>query len=436
MLTFFGGKQRFCDGISRRNFLKVGALATGGLTLADLLRLEAQAGSTRSSSTQAPKSIINIYLAGGPTHMDTFDLKPDAPAEFRGEFRPIATNAPGVEICELLPKLAKLGDKIALIRSVSGVRDEHSPRQSDSGWSENDLRSLGGRPGLGPVISKVYGSVHGTAPTAIALSAFTNHGYLPQVYRDFRPDGQGRSNLTLNNMTADRLNDRKTLLDGLDRIRRDVDTSGSMTALDSFNQRAITVVTSGTLAEALDARKEDPRLVERYGMHLKGAYDGNRNFLLARRLVEAGVRVVSLSWGGWDTHGQNFQSMKQQLPALDVGLSALIEDLDARGLLADTMIMMSGEFGRTPRINGGAGRDHWAPASFFFLSGGGLRTGQVIGSTNRLGERPHDRPVHLQQIFATVYKNLGINVEHTTLADPNGRPQYLVDHREIIKELL
>src|SRR5688572_20063448 len=426
MLTFFGSKQRYCDGISRRNFLKVGALATGGLTLADLFRMEAQAG-----SSQAPKSIINIYLAGGPTHMDTFDLKPDAPAEFRGEFRPIATNAPGVEICELLPQLAKMGDKFAIIRSVTGVRDEHSPRQSDSGWSENDLRSMGGHPGLGPVVSKVYGSTHGTAPTAVALSGFTEHGFLPQVYRDFRPDGQGRSNLQLNNnMTAERLNDRKSLLDGLDRIRRDADQSGAMSALDSFNERAITVVTSGTLAEALDARKEDPRVLERYGMERNGSYGGNRNFLLARRLVEAGVRVVSLSWGGWDTHGQNFQSMKQQLPALDVGLSALIEDLSARGMLDSTMIMMSGEFGRTPRINGGAGRDHWAPASFFFLAGGGLRTGQVIGSTNRLGERPHDRPVHLQQIFATVYKNLGIDVEHTTLADPNGRPQYLVDHRE------
>lgn len=431
MLTFFGGKQRFCDGLSRRNFLKVGALATGGLTLADLLRLEAQA-----SSTHAPKSIINIYLPGGPTHMDTFDLKPDAPVEFRGEFRPIATNAPGMEICELMPKLAKLGDKFALVRSVTGVRDEHSPRQSDSGWSENDLRSLGGRPGIGPVMSKVYGSVNGTAPTSIALSNFTNHGYLPQVYRDFRPDGEGRSNLQLNSMTADRLSDRKSLLDGLDRIRRDVDASGSMTALDSFNQRAITVVTSGTLAQALDSRKEDPRLIERYGMEQNGSYGANRNFLLARRLVEAGVRVVSVSWGGWDTHGQNFQSMRQQLPALDVGLSALIEDLDARGMLADTMIMMSGEFGRTPRINGTAGRDHWAPASFFFLAGGGLRTGQVIGSTNRLGERPQDRPVHLQQIFATVYKNLGIDVEHTTLADPNGRPQYLVEHRDVIKELI
>jgi hypothetical protein len=432
MLTFFGSKQRYCDGISRRNFLKIGALATGGLTLADLFRLEAQAG-----SSQAPKSIINIYLAGGPTHMDTFDLKPDAPAEFRGEFRPIATNAPGVEICELLPQLAKVGDKFAIIRSVTGVRDEHSPRQSDSGWSENDLRSIGGRPGLGPVMSRVYGSTHGTAPTSVALSGFTEHGFLPQVYRDFRPDGQGRSNLQLNNnMTAERLNDRKSLLDGLDRIRREVDQSGAMSALDSFNERAITVVTSGTLAEALDSRKEDPRVLERYGMERNGSYGGNRNFLLARRLVEAGVRVVSLSWGGWDTHGQNFQSMKQQLPALDVGLSALIEDLSARGMLQSTMIMMSGEFGRTPRINGGAGRDHWAPASFFFLAGGGLRTGQVIGSTNRLGERPHDRPVHLQQIFATVYKNLGIDVASTTLSDPNGRPQYLVDHREAIKELI
>jgi hypothetical protein len=433
MLTFFGGKQRFCDGIGRRNFLKIGALATGSFTLADLLRLEAQAG----SSSRPLKSIINIYLPGGPPHMDMFDLKPAAPAEFRGEFRPIATNVPGMEICELMPKLAQLADKYAIIRSVTGVRDEHSPRQSDSGWSENDLRSIGGHPGIGPVMSRVYGTVNGTAPTSVALSGFTEHGFLPQVYRDFRPDGEGRNNLRLNNsMSAERLSDRKSLLDSLDRIRREMDQKGAMTALDSFNERAMTVITSGTLAEALDSRKEDPRVLDRYGMERQGSYGGNRNFLLARRLVEVGVRVVSVAWGGWDTHGQNFQSMRQQLPALDVGLSAMIEDLDARGILSETMIMMSGEFGRTPRINGAAGRDHWAPASFFLLGGGGLRTGQVIGSTNRLGERPQDRPVHLQQIFATVYKNLGIDVESTTLADPNGRPQYLVDHREVIKELI
>lgn len=431
MLTFFGSRQRYCDGVSRRNFLKIGAMASGGLTLADLLRLE-----TRGATVRAPKSIINIYLGGGPTHMDTFDLKPEAPREFRGEFQPIATNVPGMEICELMPKLAGLADKYAIVRSITGLRDEHTPRQSDSGWSESDLRSIGGRPGLGPVMCKIYGSVNGTAPTSIDLSGFTSHGYLPPIYRDFRPDGQGRSNLQLNGMSAERLNDRKSLLDGLDRIRRDLDASGSMTALDSFNERAITVVTSGTLANALDITREDPRVVDRYGMALQGSYGANRNFLLARRLVEAGVRVVSLSWGGWDTHGQNFQSMRQQLPALDVGLSSLIEDLNARGMLADTMIMMSGEFGRTPRINGGAGRDHWAPASFVFVGGGGLRTGQIIGSTNRLGERPHDRPVHLQQVFATLYRNLGIDVEHTTLVDPNGRPQYLVDQREVIQELL
>ena len=438
MLTFLGNKTRYCDGFSRRNFLKVGALATGSFTLADLFRAEAlSATAGKPPSGHAPKSIINIYLGGGPTHMDTFDLKPDAPAEFRGEFRPIATNVPGVEICELMPRLAQQADKYAIVRSITGVRDEHSPRQSDSGWSENDLRSIGGRPGLGAVMSKVYGMVSGTAPTSIALSAFTNHGYLPPVYRDYRPDGEGSANLRLQGgLSANRLTDRKSLLDKFDRIRREADQSGSMSALDSFNQRAITVITSGTLADALSLEKEDPRCVERYGMHLNGSYGGNRSFLLARRLVEAGVRVVSLSWGGWDTHGQNFQSMRQQLPALDVGLSCLIDDLAARGMLEDTMIMMSGEFGRTPRINGGAGRDHWAPASFVFLAGGGLRTGQVVGSTNRLGERPQDRPVHLQQVFATVYRNLGIDVESTTLTDPNGRPQYLVDEREVIQELI
>jgi hypothetical protein len=433
MLTIFGKKQRYCDGLSRRNFLKVGALAAGSLPLAGLLRAEAHAGASASK-----KSIINIYLGGGPSHMDMFDLKPTAPVEFRGLFNPIATNVPGMEICEHMPRLAQQGDKIALIRSITGIRDEHSPRQSDTGWSESSMRNEGGRPGLGAVVSKMHGSINGSALTSVALSDFTTAGFLGPVYKDYRPDGPGRSNLRLEGqMNEQRLYDRKALLSSLDRLRRDTDRSGMMTALDDFSQRAIEVVTSGKLAQALDTSKEDAKIRELYGLTVrKDEYQGNNNFLLARRLVESGARVVSLSWGGWDTHSDNFNSLKRQLPALDHGLSGLITDLDQRGLLQDTLIMMSGEFGRTPRINGTAGRDHWAPASFFFLAGGGLRTGQVIGSTNRLGERAQDRPVHFQEVFATVYHQLGIDPGTTTLVDPNGRPQYLIEQRTPIRELI
>lgn len=435
MLTLLGDRPNFCDGLSRRNFLQVGGLMLGGLTLPQLLRAESLAGGKATG-----KSIINIYLPGGPTHMDTFDLKPDAPKEFRGEFKPITTNAAGLEICELMPQLAMVADRFSIVRSLTGVSNEHAPTQSDSGWSQSSLKPLGGRPGVGAVMSKLWGPSQatedqGTAPTAIDLTNWTKSGFLGPLHDAYRPDGMGRANLTLNrSISPTRLDDRRALLGGLDRLRRDVDSHGMMGAIDSFTERAVGIITSGHLANALDIKQEDPRLVDRYGIGSRRR-DVDR-FLIARRLVEAGVRCVSMSWGGWDTHGDNFKSMRNQLPALDRALSALIEDLDARGMLDDTIIMMSGEFGRTPRINNGAGRDHWPRASFFFLAGGGMRHGQAIGSTNRLGEVAKDRPVHLQHVFHTVYHQLGIDSNSVTLTDPNGRPQYLLDQRELIHELV
>ena len=433
MIGFLGRSNNFCDGVPRRDFLRFGALGVAGLTLPGLLRAEAAAGARATG-----KSIINIYLSGGPTHMDTFDLKPNAPKEFRGEFNPISTKASGVEICELMPRLASFGDQIAIVRSLTGVNNEHSPRQSDSGWSEREMKSAGGRPGIGPVMSKVLGPAQeteeGTAPTAIDLDGWTRPGFLGQVHAAFRPDGTGRSNLALERgMTDERFLDRRELLANFDRFRRDVDGKEMMTAMDSFADRAVGIITSGQIYKALDTKNEPEANRQRYGVKLEGS---NQNFILARRLVEAGVRNVALSIGGWDTHGQNFTAMRKKLPALDAALSSLIEDLHNSGRLADTIIMMSGEFGRTPRINGGAGRDHWPQASFFFLAGGGLKTGQVIGSTNRLGEKPEDRPVHLQQVFATIYHQLGIDPQVAHLTDPNGRPQFLIDQRDPIAELI
>ena len=433
MLTIFGDRQAYCDGLSRRNFLKIGGLAMGGLTWPQLLRAEALAGARATG-----KSIINIYLPGGPTHMDTFDLKPDAPKEFRGEFNPISTNAPGLQICELMPKLARVADKFSVVRSITDMSNEHSPTQSDSGWSTNSLRPLGGRPGLGSVLSRMWGPAQiteaGTAPTAIDLTNWTRPGFLGPLHDAYRHDGVGRANLTLNSsITVSRLDDRRALLGDLDRLRRDVDAHGTMEAIDSFTSRAVGMITSGELAKALDISQEDPRIAERY--RVKGRNDVDR-FLVARRLIEVGVRCVSLSWGGWDTHGNNFKTMQTQLPALDQALATLIEDLDSRGRLDDTIILMSGEFGRTPRINAGAGRDHWPQAAFFFLAGGGMRHGQAIGSTNRLAEVPKDRPLRLQNVFQTVYHQLGIDTDSITLTDPNGRPQYLLDHRAPISELI
>lgn len=433
MLTLLGRSQRYCDGLSRRSFLKIGGLAMGGLTLPALLRAEAQAAGRATG-----KSIINIYLGGGPSHLDMFDLKPQAPKEIRGEFRPIPTNVPGMEICELMPRLATVGDKFSVIRSITGLREEHHQSQSDSGWSEQSLRSMGGRPGIGSVMSKLWGASqttpHGTAPTFVDLTGWTRPGFVGQINSGYRPDGTGRENLTLHHqVSVNRLDDRRTLLTGLDRLRREADTSGMMTAVDSFTQRAVGIVTSGELAKALDLRNEDPRIVNRYGLEKNRE---NERFVVARRLIGAGVRCVAFSWGGWDTHGDNFNAMRRMLPQIDLGLTALIEDLDAHGLLDSTIIMLSGEFGRTPRINPSAGRDHWARAGFFFLAGGGLRHGQMIGATNRNGEEPIERPIHVQHVFHTIYHQLGIDADSVTLADPNGRPQYLVEERQLVQELI
>lgn len=433
MLTFLGERNRLCDSMSRRSFLQIGTLGVGGITLADLLRADANAAAGHSK-----KSVINIFLSGGPSHMDTFDLKPNAPSEFRGEFRPIATNVPGFEISEYFPKLATVADKFSVVRSIAGFSEEHTNTQSDTGWSVNSLKSIGGRPSVGAIMSKLWGPAqvtqHGSAPTSVDLTSTSQPGFLGQVHGAFVPDGIGRQNLSLNyQVTLKRLDDRKALLTGLNSVRQGADSRGMMTALDSFTERAVNLITSGEVATALDLRHEDPRLLARYGSG-QGQQDTTR-MLLARRLIQAGTRCVSFSWGGWDTHGNNFGHLKMQLPNLDNGLSALIEDLDAHGMLDDTIILMSGEFGRTPRVNAGAGRDHWPRAGFFFIAGGGFRHGQPIGTTNRLGEVADHRPIPLQSVFATMYHQLGIDPA-TTLIDPNGRPQYLLDERKLIAELV
>lgn len=416
-----GGKPAFCDGVSRRNFLKVGALGVGGLTLADVLRAEAAAGAKTSH-----KAVINIHLGGGPSHQDMFDLKPEAPVEFRGEFNPIKTNVSGIEICEHMPQLAQMADRFAVLRSLVGMYDDHSNFHTQTGFGRNDLRNVGGRPSLGSVVTRLQGPADSGAPPFVSYNG-GYPGYLGPVYKPYQP--QGGDLRLVGGMSADRLESRTNLLGSLDRIRRDVDGSGQMAAMDSFTQRAVGVVTSGKVADALDLNKEDPKVRERYG-----ANDGTM-FLTSRRLIEAGVRVVTFDWGGWDTHGNNFVQLKSQLPRLDRALSALIQDLQDRGMLPDVTIVMWGEFGRTPRVNATAGRDHWSRLSMGFLAGGGLKTGQVVGSSTRYAEDARDRPVHLLEVFATLYHNLGID-PGARLTDPSGRPQALVEQRKPIRELI
>lgn len=415
-----GPTQSYCDGVSRRSFLQVGALTLGGLTLPRLLAAEEAAGIGSSS-----KAIINIHLSGGPSHQDIFDLKPSAPAEFRGLFSPIATNVPGMEICEHLPSLAKMADKYALIRSLVGSTGAHSNYQTQSAYDQRDLRNAGGRPALGSVVAKLGGPAASGAPAFVSYNG-GDPGYLGPVYKPFQP--QGGSLRLQRGLTEERLDSRTNLLGTLDKLRRDVDTSGQMEALDSFTRRAVGVVTSGKVADALDQAKFDARDKERYGR------DG-QTFLTARRLIEAGVRVVTFNWGGWDTHGQNFVTLKRQLPNLDRAMSALLTDLSDRGMDKDVTVVMWGEFGRTPRVNSGAGRDHWPQLSLCFLAGGGMKLGQVVGTSTKNAEYAKDRPVHFQEVFATLYHNLGIDVQTAQLTDTAGRPQYLVDKRDVIREL-
>jgi hypothetical protein len=425
--------RRFCDGLSRRNFIRIGALGMGGLALPQLLQAE-----SASSIRRSHKAVIMIYLPGGPPHQDTFDLKLDAPSEIRGEFRPIPTNLPGLQICEHLPLTAKICDKLAVIRSISDAIDDHSDFMCMTGRRKQN-QPPGGWPSFGAVVSKVLNSTRSGIPAFVGLEPRMQHrpynaanpGFLGAANNAFRPEAEGKSDMVLNGITVDRLADRRRLLASFDRFRRDLDASGSMAGLDAFTEQAFGVLTSSRLLEALDVSKEDPRLRERYGkgdakVHGDAAPMLNEQFLIARRLVEAGARVVTVAYGFWDYHGNNFRNARADLPLLDQALHALITDLHERNLQQDVSVIVWGEFGRTPTINKDGGRDHWPRVSNALLAGGNMRVGQVIGATDRLGGEPSERPVTFGEVFATLYHNLGIDVSKVTVADLTGRPMFLV----------
>jgi hypothetical protein len=437
------------DDITRRSFLRVGALTLGGLTLADVLRLRAE---TPSESKPRQKSVIMIHLSGGPSHLDMYDMKPAAPSEYRGEFRPIKTNVPGLEICELMPMQAKIADKFAILRGVQ-LAHLHTANEFYSGfpWQESPRASVPGeaqRPALGAIVSRLRPGF-AAIPPYVSLDNkpdWEQAYYAGVAHEPFRVGG-GNVREPLENMSrprgvsAGRMENRQDLLHAFDTFRRDLDNSGTIEGMEAFQARALQMVTSGKVRDAFDLDKEPDRVRGRYGEgRVKHGNHPGPVLLRARRLVEAGVSVVTacvFGAGAWDTHRHNFITLRELLPPLDQSLHALITDLDARGLLQDVAVVMGGEFGRTPRIGDVTpdGRSHWPEAGFLWVAGGGLKTGQVIGATDRRGERVVGNPIRMQKLLATLYRVLGIDPA-ATLADYNGRPQYVLEHREPITELL
>lgn len=444
MLTIYGDKQRFCDGVSRREFMRIGGMTVGGLTLVDFLAAEARA----ANKIPAHKAVIIVYLPGGPPHQDTFDLKMDAPSEIRGEFKPIDTNVPGIQIGELLPKMAKMMDKLAIIRSLVGARDEHANPLCISGFPQAEAGK--NHPSLGASISKIWGPTERTIPPYVDLIQKTQHkpycipaayGFLGRNYGAARLDEEGAADMKLSGITLQRLSDRKRLLDSVDGFRKMVDRADAIGAQDVATQQAFNILTSSKFVEALDVSREPAAVRERYGKGQDApAGDGcsmkHEQFLAARRLVETGVRCVTLGYGFWDFHGANFENCRKYLPMLDTAVTALVQDLYDRGLQNDVSVVVWGDFGRTPKINKDAGRDHWPSVASAILAGGGMRMGQAIGTTTKDGGNADERPLHYRDVMATLLHQMGFDVRSQQTIDQLDRPVFLYPDHEPISELV
>ncbi len=427
MLNILGQGKKLCDGITRRELLRVGGLGFAGLSLADVLRLRA-GGTPNAAPSGRGKSVIMIWLRGGPSHIDSYDMKPDAPAEIRGEFQPIATRVPGIQICEYMPRQAAIMDKLAIVRGIrSNDLGDHTPHYIVTGFPDR-----GRRPALGSIVSYLKPQTDGLPPYVSMMyrpdGTHESSTYTGPAHRPFVPRGEGLANLSLaRGISRDRLTDRRQLLSEFDRIRGDLDRGEAFAGHDAFNAQALEMITSPKARAAFDLDQEPIRLRERYGPFCV-------NFLLARRLVEAGVTVVTLKVGDWDTHEDNFRDMRAQLPLLDQGFHALVTDLHDRGLQNDVAVVMWGEFGRAPRISRIAGRDHWPDAGAAVLAGGGFPGGQVIGETDSQGGRARGTPYTPGNVLATLYRHLGIDPART-IPDHNNRPMHILDEREPVREL-
>lgn len=440
MFDLFGNATRTCDGVSRRNFLRIGGLAFGGLSLGGWAR----AHGNESSAARPRKGVIQIWLAGGPSHIDMYDLKPSAPAEYRGEFRPIPTNVPGIQISEHLPLQAQLMDKLAIVRSVYHTNAGHGmgSQWMLTGWQPTIEVNNNIYPACGSVVARLRGANDPDLPAYVNLPRSLGLGkaaYLGASYNPFAPeDDPNRDGFQVRNLRlpgrvdSARLENRRSLLAKIDTIRRDLDTAGDLAELDKFYAQGLEMVTNDKTLRAFDIAGEDPRLREKYGRN-----DLGQSCLLARRLMEAGVTYVTIqAGGGWDTHGDNFKQLKDNLlPRYDQALAALVQDLADRGLLDDVLVMTFGEFGRTPRINSGAGRDHWPGAMSVVMAGGGLKAGLVVGETDSKAEAPKNLPYTPGAVLSTMYHTVGVDYEHV-FYDQARRPLPVLPEGRPIAELI
>jgi Protein of unknown function (DUF1501) len=425
----------------RREFFRAGALGLAGVSLPALLRADARTGAR-------PKSVIYVVLDGGPSHIDMWDPKPDAPDEVRGPFKPVATKLPGVRFSELMPMQASILDRLAVLRGVRSVENDHFLSEVYSGLP----RGAGKRPAFGSAVSRALGPTQGVPPYISLNRPTTDQFEFEKPYyagphcAPFRPFGDALDDLAPAK-SLEKLADRKELLKTFDTLRRDIDRHDAIRGVDQFQAQALDLITSPRVRDAFDLSKEPKRNIERYGtgkyphQTVKSImYDWDpKPFVLARRLVEAGARVVTLRAGSWDHHSgpeaDIFHALKHIVPVLDRSVHALVTDLEARGLADDVLVVVLGEFGRTPKITPlGPGREHWADAGCAVFFGGGLKMGQVIGATDARGERATRGETTFQNLIATIYTVLGIDPA-TTLPDFTGRPQFLLDDPKPVANL-
>jgi hypothetical protein len=444
---FMGSRKKRCDGLRRRDFLRIGGLTGFGLTLPRLMAAEAAAAQTsgqgqarRFPGQGTARSVILVYLGGGLSHHDSFDPKPDAPEEIRGIYRPIAANVPGTQVGELLPRMSRLMDKVALVRSGAHNNDHH---ETATNWvlCGRFGSPFGDYPAMGAVVAHQLG-FRGPLPPYVSIprnTSFTwelgKSAWLGRRYESFRVGDPNQANFQVQDVSpAAGLNPagsqrRQNLLASMDGLARQIRGNDQIATYGEFQQRAQDLILSSEARAAFAIEREPDSLRDRYGRTTFG-----QSCLLTRRLIERGVRFVTVNYGGWDHHAKIWDSLNRKLPEFDKGFSALIEDLDVRGLMADTLVLAMGEFGRTPLINKDAGRDHWGPAASLLLAGAGVRGGLVLGATDRRGAYVTRRPVAPADVAYTVYEAVGVD-PHRWLMHPEGRPIEILDRGEPVREL-